>query len=153
MSKKVQAGILILILLAVAGAGVLWSQRYFASQEYSVVYLRTGEVYVGKLSRFPKPVLKDAYILTVTKPATPAAASAAAVSAPATTPAPSPAPAPEAGDKNQKKPAPGPSFQLLPLKETVWAATSIELKMDQVMFTGRLDESSKAAQALKTAKK
>ena len=34
---------------------------------YSVVYLTTGEIYVGKLSTFPSFELKDSYILQVTK--------------------------------------------------------------------------------------
>jgi len=34
---------------------------------YSVVYLATGEVYVGKLTTFPNMQLKDAYIFQVIK--------------------------------------------------------------------------------------
>lgn len=37
---------------------------------YSVVYLKTGEVYVGKLTRFPDLQLKDSYILQVIKDTT-----------------------------------------------------------------------------------
>ena len=33
------------------------------SKPYSVVYLSTGEIYVGKLSTFPRLILKDAYLL------------------------------------------------------------------------------------------
>lgn len=35
--------------------------------EYSVVYLRTGEVYIGKLTTFPSLELKDAYIYQIAK--------------------------------------------------------------------------------------
>ena len=34
---------------------------------YSIVYLSTGEVYIGKLTTFPDLQLKDAYILQIAK--------------------------------------------------------------------------------------
>jgi len=37
--------------------------RGIFSKPYSVVYLSTGEIYVGKLSTFPRLILKDAYLL------------------------------------------------------------------------------------------
>ena len=37
------------------------------SSAYSVVYMTTGEVYVGKLTTFPDLRLTDGYILQVTK--------------------------------------------------------------------------------------
>lgn len=40
------------------------------SGNYSVVYLSTGEVYVGRLSTFPQFKLTNSYILTTTKDTT-----------------------------------------------------------------------------------
>ena len=53
-------------ILVVLGVGFLINK---ANKEagYSVVYLSTGEVYIGKLSTFPDFELKDAYILQVAK--------------------------------------------------------------------------------------
>lgn len=36
---------------------------YAAENSYSVVYLTTGEIYIGKLSLSPKMELRDAYLL------------------------------------------------------------------------------------------
>ena len=68
MSKK-QIITLIVVVLVVAGLG-FWVNKVNKNRGYSVVYLTTGEVYVGKLSTFPDFELKDAYILQVTKDAT-----------------------------------------------------------------------------------
>ncbi len=38
-------------------------------KEYSVVYLTTGEVYIGELSNFPTMKLKNGYLLAVGKDA------------------------------------------------------------------------------------
>jgi hypothetical protein len=39
------------------------------SNEYSVVYLTSGEVYIGKLTTFPNLELENSYLLNVTKDA------------------------------------------------------------------------------------
>ena len=39
------------------------------NKAYSVVYLSTGEIYIGHLTTFPGLELKDSYILQVTKDA------------------------------------------------------------------------------------
>src|SRR3990167_370224 len=68
MSKKniVLAVALVIIVVGVA----LWvNKTKRESNEYSVVYLITGEIYVGKLSIFPNFELKDSYILSITKDA------------------------------------------------------------------------------------
>ncbi|MBI4239536.1 hypothetical protein HY620_00930 [Candidatus Uhrbacteria bacterium] len=57
---------LILAALVVWIAYAIW-RGYEQSKLYSVVYLRTGDIYVGKLSFFPKTILKDPYILSGTK--------------------------------------------------------------------------------------
>ncbi len=58
--------VVVLVLLAVA---------FFVYQKkmgsgYSIVYLSTGEVYIGKLTTFPDLQLKDTYILQITKDTT-----------------------------------------------------------------------------------
>lgn len=57
------------VLLVVLFFG-LWQYKAAHANDYSVVYLITGEVYVGKLSTVPDFQLSNAYILQVTKDAT-----------------------------------------------------------------------------------
>ena len=58
---------IIVIVLLVFGA-VLYSRGYGReSDAYSVVYLSTGEVYVGQLSMSPRMELKGGYILAMTQ--------------------------------------------------------------------------------------
>ena len=65
MSKKNIAIVVVLVLIiAIFGA---WQYKASQADVYSVVYLATGEVYVGKLTTFPDFQLTDAYILQVTK--------------------------------------------------------------------------------------
>ena len=68
MSKK-NIVLVVVVVLVVAALGFL---QYRASHKngYSVVYLSTGEVYVGYLTAFPDMQLKNGYILQVTKDAT-----------------------------------------------------------------------------------
>ena len=69
MYTKNQIITLVVVLLVVAGLG-FWTYQVNQNVGYSVVYLTTGEVYVGKLSTFPDFELKDAYILQIAKDAT-----------------------------------------------------------------------------------
>lgn len=57
--------VVVLVLLAVG----LFVYKTRMSDEYSIVYLSTGEVYIGKLTTFPDLQLKDTYILQITKDA------------------------------------------------------------------------------------
>ena len=68
MSRNNLIAVVVVVLLVV-GFG-LWQKRASFPQTYSVVYLTTGEIYVGKLSTFPSFKLKDAYILQIAKDAT-----------------------------------------------------------------------------------
>jgi len=68
MSKK-NIAIVVAALVVVAGVGFLINKN-LKNNGYSVVYLSTGEVYVGKLTTFPDLQLKDSYILQVTKDVT-----------------------------------------------------------------------------------
>lgn len=72
MSKKIKITLLILILILIVGVAISFAAlavykpdaiRNMFDKSYSVVYLSTGEIYVGKLSVFPRLVLTDAYLL------------------------------------------------------------------------------------------
>jgi len=65
MSKKNIAIVVVLVLIVIVLG--FWIYKASYPNEYSVVYLTTGEVYVGKLSTFPNMELTDAYILQVIK--------------------------------------------------------------------------------------
>ena len=68
MSKK-NIIIVVVIVLVVLIVGTLgYKMRH--NDQYSVVYLTTGEVYVGKLTTFPDLELKDSYIMAVSKDTT-----------------------------------------------------------------------------------
>ena len=60
--------VLVIAVLVVAGVGFLINKNK-EDRGYSVVYMTTGEVYIGKLSTFPDLQLKDAYLYQVTKDA------------------------------------------------------------------------------------
>ena len=62
--------LLVVVVLVVVGVALWVNKTKRGSNEYSVVYLTTGEVYVGKLTTFPDLELKDAYILQLNKDAT-----------------------------------------------------------------------------------
>ncbi len=68
MSKKniIKA---VVILVVVVGIGLLINKKGTDSG-YSVVYLTTGEVYVGQLTTFPDLQLRNGYILNVVKDTT-----------------------------------------------------------------------------------
>lgn len=53
------------VVLAALVAGFVWGPGILnkPKNKYSVVYLQSGEIYVGKLSRFPRLTMRDAYIL------------------------------------------------------------------------------------------
>jgi len=55
---------LVIVVLVVAGLG-FWINKVNKNIGYSVVYLTTGEIYIGKLTTFPGLELKDSYVLQV----------------------------------------------------------------------------------------
>lgn len=64
----IKKNILVVIVLVLVLGGVgFWVKKTKMNNDYSVVYMTTGEVYVGKLSVFPDFELKDGYILQVVK--------------------------------------------------------------------------------------
>ena len=61
--------IAVVVVLIVAGVG-LYFNKTKGMDGYSIVYLTTKEVYVGKLTTFPDLQLSDGYILTTVPDAT-----------------------------------------------------------------------------------
>ncbi len=112
--------ILIIAMLALMVNFYVAPKMRAASNAYSVVYLVTGEVYIGRLTTWPKMELNDAYLLQVVK------------------------------DTNDSSKS---SFQLTPLKEALWAPKQLFLNEKNVIFYGPVEESSKAAEAIRNAGK
>ena len=69
MTSKKNIAIVVVLIVIIAFFG-FWLYQESHASNYSVVYLTTGEVYVGKLTRFPDLQLADGYILQVTKDTT-----------------------------------------------------------------------------------
>ena len=65
MSKK-NIVMFVVAVLVLVGIG-FWVNKVKGNKDYSIVYLATGEVYIGKLSTFPDLELKNSYVLQVTK--------------------------------------------------------------------------------------
>ena len=71
MFQNIGKNTILLGLVVVLALGLVFSlfgdKLGVKKSDYSVVYLTTGEVYVGKLSTFPDFTLTDSYILTTAK--------------------------------------------------------------------------------------
>ena len=69
MQNKKNTIIAVVVLVLVVGLGLVLRNKANGgmNNEYSVVYLTTGEVYIGQLSTFPNLELNNGYILQVTK--------------------------------------------------------------------------------------
>lgn len=63
MSKINKILVGLIIVLAVALGVVLYWQKVGFETKYSAVYLNTGDIYFGKLSRFPRTTLTDVWFL------------------------------------------------------------------------------------------
>ena len=59
----------IVVVLVVVGVGFVIYKKN-KENPYSVVYMMTGEVYVGKITTFPDMQLSNGYVLQVNKDAT-----------------------------------------------------------------------------------
>ncbi len=75
MSKKNIAILIVAVLIVVAAGAAFWmnktkADKSYSADGYSVVYLKTGEVYIGKLTTRPDLELTNGYILQLTKDAT-----------------------------------------------------------------------------------
>jgi hypothetical protein len=67
MTIKKNTLIGLVVVIAIVLAGVFLYNKSNKEKDYSVVYLSTGEVYVGKLKIGSDLILKNGYILQVTK--------------------------------------------------------------------------------------
>ncbi len=74
MPKKIKLILIVLVLVVVVGGSVTIAAlsvykpdaiKGVFNKPYSVVYLDTGEIYVGRLSTFPRLILDDGYILQI----------------------------------------------------------------------------------------
>ncbi len=71
MIKQNKLKIMLIVLLVIlVGVGVYFAGFGKQNKGYSVVYLSTGEVYVGKLSTFPTMQLDNGYVLGTAKDVT-----------------------------------------------------------------------------------
>ena len=61
--------IIVAVIVVLVIGGAFWLNKFNNEgvSDYSVVYLTTGEVYIGKLTVFPSLKLEDAYILQVAR--------------------------------------------------------------------------------------
>jgi len=55
----------IIIVLVVALIGIVVYRGWFSESSYYAVYLKTGDLYFGKLQRFPSFGLRNVYLLRV----------------------------------------------------------------------------------------
>lgn len=54
----------VVVIAVVAGGGaLLWPRVTAKDKNFSVVYLQSNEIYVGRLSHFPRLVLHDAHLV------------------------------------------------------------------------------------------
>jgi hypothetical protein len=69
MNNKNLVIICVCVAIIVLGitASVYLQTKGQSSDNYSVVYLTSGEVYVGKLSYFPSMTMTDAYLIQIVK--------------------------------------------------------------------------------------
>jgi len=119
--------ILIVVVVLVFGFGFyLYSELAISKKPWSVVYVTTGEIYIGKLSSFPRFQLFDAYLLQVVKK-----------------------PGAETDEGVQEET----QFQLTPLKDALWAPKKLYLNKEQVVFYGPVREDSRVAEAIREASK
>lgn len=114
MTSKRNIAVVVVLVLAVVAVGLL-IYRDYKDNRYSVIYMTTGEVYIGKLRTFPDFELTDAYLYQVTKDA----------------------------DDSTKS-----NFQLIPIKDALWAPKSMHLVKNNVAFYGQLLPTSKIAETI-----
>jgi hypothetical protein len=69
-NKKKLSVLVVVIILVIILLCVFGKKLGIIKDNYSIVYLTTGEVYVGHLSTFPDLQLKDAYVFQAVKDTT-----------------------------------------------------------------------------------
>ena len=63
MSKFNKFLLILVIILLLTLVGVIYWQKVGFQKSYYAVYLETGDLYFGKLSKIPRYTLSDAYLL------------------------------------------------------------------------------------------
>ena len=123
-SKKVLFLFAVVVLILAVFFAVQKYKKF--SSDWNVVYLSTGEIYIGKISSansFSKFKLSDAYLLQVVKS--------------------------KVGETEEIKT----NFQLTPLNEALWSPIELYVNRKQVVFYGPIDEASNVADAIRNADK
>jgi hypothetical protein len=69
-NKNLMVVCVLVTVIAIALAATMYFKTKSPSDDYSVVYLTSGEVYVGKLSTFPRLTMTDAYLIQIVKDST-----------------------------------------------------------------------------------
>ncbi|MDP4001280.1 MAG: hypothetical protein Q8P83_03495 [bacterium] len=108
---------LVIVVLFIAGA---WLNSNLKAKKYSVVYLSTGETYIGRLHTFPKMFLTDTYRLDTVQ---------------------------DLGTDGQ--PTIVQKLVSLTNKQKSWASDKFYLNRDQIVFHGFLSEGTEADKAIK----
>lgn len=117
----------VILVLAIVVSIFTFTDRNL-EKSWSVVYLASGEIYIGKISQPTIFRLKelqlsgDAYVLQVIKTRT-------------------------EGEEPQT------NFQLTPIKDSLWAPEKLYLNREQIVFFGPVLETSKVGEAIKEAGK
>ncbi|OGF51425.1 hypothetical protein A2739_00110 [Candidatus Giovannonibacteria bacterium RIFCSPHIGHO2_01_FULL_43_100] len=106
-NKRIQLGVVVVLVLAVLV--VVLVKKPNNTNDYSVIYVSSGEVYVGKLTTFPSFELKNVYIYKVSK---------------------------DLVDESKT------NFQLIPVKDALWAPESMHFNRQNVIFYGALSPDS-----------
>lgn len=119
---SILAGIILIILIVI---GWKWNKSNQEARDYSIVYLTSGEIYIGHFYTFPTALLKDAYILQNVN-------------------------AKSADPKSKEKDIS--NVQLFPLSNAVWAPTELYLNWKNIIYYGPLDSNSVAAQGIRNKK-
>jgi len=120
-SKKIRAGFLgAIILVLIVFCFYTYGNFNIEQKPWSVVYLTSGEIYIGKLSYLPKMQISDAYLLQVVK---------------------------TQADETQEVKS---NFQLTPISEALWAPEYLNLSRLQVIFYGPIKEDSQIGEAIKS---
>src|SRR3989344_7237810 len=110
--------VLVVVILFIAGA---WFNSNLKAKKYSVVYLSSGELYVGHLRTFPKLVLTDAYMLENSE-----------------------------GLGKDGKPTPIQTLISLTNAKRPWASNKLYLNRDQILFHGYLMEGTEIDKTIKS---
>ncbi len=67
MKKKTKLALIALGILITLSAGALLLLKKSEAKEYSMVYLVSGQAYIGQLSFFPKMKIKSSYLFEIVR--------------------------------------------------------------------------------------